>query len=599
MSNIEISVSGGIEVVESTTDVSVDVSGSSVVIGSSVAGAQGPTGAQGATGATGRSVSTISKTGTAGLVDTYTITYSDATTSTFTVVNGATGAAGQGVPAGGTAGQVLAKIDGTNYNTQWSSSFISTSSNYFAGHHPEGRIMSNAYLTNDMANARLRGSTLSATQNGNPYTITNANWDAMFDGTASFFSISPVSGFTFPLVLTISLPRNLTYGTWVGIGFGAAGWRAQSVQIEVYSLDSNSWVTVVNTTTNTSEDIYSAVTGLTNGNAAGINQIRFTLANPAGTQLRIAHLWAYNYNSDMWSQTMMPRAGGSFYGNIQLGASLTGLSGNSVLGLSNATAPTSNPSTGGALYVETGALKYRGTSGAAATIMNADGTDPNGYALPTASASTLGGVKIGSGLSVDGSGVVSATGGGSTVGVKPKTGYYYTSVGTDSSQSVAIASAITGNLDLHPFFLGATTTAVKLAVQVTSGTANGVLRIVIYDNKTTEDYPNSLFLDAGTVITATAGTKQITISKSMPAGLYWIGYVQTAGTGNAQLQGVTSSLFNGSDAAPNTFVVPSATTAGFTPVQNLGWRQTSASTPPATFAGTTLLSMVGTVWVGF
>ena len=32
---------------------------------------------------------------------------------------GATGAAGQGVPTGGTAGQVLSKVDGTNYNTQW------------------------------------------------------------------------------------------------------------------------------------------------------------------------------------------------------------------------------------------------------------------------------------------------------------------------------------------------------------------------------------------------------------------------------------------------------------------------------------------------
>ena len=32
---------------------------------------------------------------------------------------GAPGAAGQGVPAGGTAGQVLRKIDGTAYNTEW------------------------------------------------------------------------------------------------------------------------------------------------------------------------------------------------------------------------------------------------------------------------------------------------------------------------------------------------------------------------------------------------------------------------------------------------------------------------------------------------
>jgi len=34
-------------------------------------------------------------------------------------VPGATGPAGQGVPAGGTAGQYLQKIDGTNYNTDW------------------------------------------------------------------------------------------------------------------------------------------------------------------------------------------------------------------------------------------------------------------------------------------------------------------------------------------------------------------------------------------------------------------------------------------------------------------------------------------------
>lgn len=38
---------------------------------------------------------------------------------TLDVAVGAQGTAGEGVPAGGTAGQVLAKIDGTDYNTQW------------------------------------------------------------------------------------------------------------------------------------------------------------------------------------------------------------------------------------------------------------------------------------------------------------------------------------------------------------------------------------------------------------------------------------------------------------------------------------------------
>lgn len=39
---------------------------------------------------------------------------------TITLANvGKQGPSGVGVPAGGTAGQVLAKIDGINYNTQW------------------------------------------------------------------------------------------------------------------------------------------------------------------------------------------------------------------------------------------------------------------------------------------------------------------------------------------------------------------------------------------------------------------------------------------------------------------------------------------------
>ena len=84
-------------------------------------GPQGPTGATGATGATGPQgpqgpagadgtdgtdgtdgvgITSITKTGTSGLVDTYTITYSDSTTSTFTVTNGADGATGATGPQG-------------------------------------------------------------------------------------------------------------------------------------------------------------------------------------------------------------------------------------------------------------------------------------------------------------------------------------------------------------------------------------------------------------------------------------------------------------------------------------------------------------------
>lgn len=54
-------------------------------------GPQGTTGATGADGQDGNGIVSITKTGTSGLVDTYTITYTDGTTSTFTVTNGQDG----------------------------------------------------------------------------------------------------------------------------------------------------------------------------------------------------------------------------------------------------------------------------------------------------------------------------------------------------------------------------------------------------------------------------------------------------------------------------------------------------------------------------
>ena len=56
-------------------------------------------------------------------------------------------------------------------------------------------------------------------------------------------------------------------------------------------------------------------------------------------------------------------------------------------------------------------LKYNAASGKWVGSDTAGG----GYTLPTASAGTLGGIKIGSGLSIDGNGVVTASGGGSGI----------------------------------------------------------------------------------------------------------------------------------------------------------------------------------------
>lgn len=92
-------------------------------------GATGSTGSAGAaatiavgnvtTGAPGSSA-TVTNTGTSGAaVFDFAIPRGDVGATGSAGATGAAGANGQGVPTGGSATQVLSKIDGTDYNTQW------------------------------------------------------------------------------------------------------------------------------------------------------------------------------------------------------------------------------------------------------------------------------------------------------------------------------------------------------------------------------------------------------------------------------------------------------------------------------------------------
>ena len=65
-------------------------------------GAIGPTGLTGNTGPTGNGIESVTKTGTAGLEDTYTIEYTDGSSTTFIVTNGAQGERGAVGPTGPT-----------------------------------------------------------------------------------------------------------------------------------------------------------------------------------------------------------------------------------------------------------------------------------------------------------------------------------------------------------------------------------------------------------------------------------------------------------------------------------------------------------------
>jgi hypothetical protein len=137
---------------------------------STVPGPTGPAGANGATGPTGPA----GETGPAGA-------------NGATGPTGPAGADGQGVPTGGTTGQVLAKIDGTNYNTEWIDP-------------PAGAV--------DLDG--LTDVVITTPSSGQVLKFNGINWINDTDSTSTIFSRSPVLNSTSSLVDGASENINIT-----------------------------------------------------------------------------------------------------------------------------------------------------------------------------------------------------------------------------------------------------------------------------------------------------------------------------------------------------------------------------------------------------
>lgn len=95
--------------------------------------------------------------------------------------------------------------------------------------------------------------------------------------------------------------------------------------------------------------------------------------------------------------------------------------------------------------------------------------------------------------------------------------------------STTTGTLTAGILTLHPFLVPAAVTLNLLRTNVTVSGA-GVVRLGIYASGAT-NLPGALSLDAGTVSAATAGTKDLTISKTLSAGLYWLASLQEVAGG--------------------------------------------------------------------
>jgi hypothetical protein len=144
------------------------------------AGATGPTGATGATGATGPQ-----------------------------------GSAGQGVPTGGTTGQVLAKVNATDYNTQWVTPSAGGSGDNLGNHTATTTLNMNSNAITGATNITATGT---ATLGGNAYpTNTGTNGQVLKTNGAGALSWGSSSGITVDLltVKTATSAQSIVIGSSV------------------------------------------------------------------------------------------------------------------------------------------------------------------------------------------------------------------------------------------------------------------------------------------------------------------------------------------------------------------------------------------------
>ena len=190
---------------------------------------------------------------------------------------------------------------------------------------------------------------------------------------------------------------------------------------------------------------------------------------------------------------------------------------------------------------------------------------------------------------VDGTGAVQTFGGGGiTAPYGPrymKTGYQYGPISVGSlTNNVPTASLLTA----VPIYVPAAVTVTQLMISIGAplGTTSAI-RVGLYNNSTTDDYPTTLISGSEQVIatdavSASAGAAGATVSLSLSAGLYWLAAVKQ-GSGSASVACVSSANYYDYSVFPY-----SATTgSGVTMSPMVAWSQSGVTASlPSTFTGT-------------
>lgn len=185
--------------------------------------------------------------------------------------------------------------------------FIKNSA-YYINIHPENSPVLIPFIHNDIAFLLKRGGSAKIYYDNVETSLDISN---VFDGSGSYWAINP-TGVT-QIIIELTLHQTFAWTNTIYFDFGAAGWRAKHVKIEVmntnYSQDV--WTQKYNNTNNGSGNgmvVTSHQPVGASNQGGGFNKVRFTFDTwNTATIFRISQLGIYNYGSKGVRETYMSR----------------------------------------------------------------------------------------------------------------------------------------------------------------------------------------------------------------------------------------------------------------------------------------------------
>lgn len=100
--------------------------------------------------------------------------------------------------------------------------------------------------------------------------------------------------------------------------------------------------------------------------------------------------------------------------------------------------------------------------------------------------------------------------------VNMASGYYYGPAGSQAGATMTL-----NRMTLVPLYVPLSTTFTRIAAYTSTSVAGSTARLGIYTS-TSGGLPNALVIEAGSISGSGTGSKSITISQTLSAGLYWL-----------------------------------------------------------------------------